>query len=97
MPINTTAKRTDTRRQWGSFSDHRLSAQEKAGVASLKLIVPIRPVKHAYPKTNTTSTYQRPMGSAKAPLVLTLLKVCHIFLIIFTRIHVRVVPMGVRM
>lgn len=37
------------------------------------------------------------MGSGKALIVLTLLKVCHIFLIIFTRIHVRAVPLGVGM
>lgn len=37
------------------------------------------------------------MGSAKALIVLTLLKVCHIFLIIFTRIHIRAVPMGMGM
>lgn len=37
------------------------------------------------------------MGSTKALIVLTLLKVCHIFLIIFTIIHVRAVPMGVGM
>lgn len=34
-------------------------------------------------KTNTTSICRHPVGSAKARLVLTLLKVCHIFLIIF--------------
>lgn len=37
------------------------------------------------------------MGSAKALIVLTLLKVCHIFLIIFTRIRVRAVPLGMEM
>ena len=83
---------------WGLFfSDHGLNAREEAGIASLKLILPIRPVKHAHPKTNTTPIYQHPVGSAKALIVLTLLKVCHIFLIIFTRIHVRVAPMGMGM
>lgn len=36
------------------------------------------------------------MGAAEALIVLTLLKVCHIFLIIFTRIHVRAAPMRTR-
>ncbi len=66
-------------------------------MAPLKLLLPIRPVKHAYQKTNTTSVSPHPMGSAKELIVLTLLKVCHIFLIIFTQIHVRVVPTGTRM
>ena len=67
----------------------------KLALRPLKLILPIKPVKHA--KKNTTSISQHPMGSAIALIVLTLLKVCHIFLIIFTRIHGRAVPLGVGM
>lgn len=51
---------------------------------------------HAERKTQT-SISPHPMGSAKPLIVLTLLKVCHIFLIIFARIHARAVPKGVGM
>lgn len=71
--------------------------RKEPALLPLKLILPIRPVKRAFPKTNTTSISRHPMGSAKELIVLTLLKVCHIFLIIFTRIHARVAPMGTGM
>lgn len=83
MPINTTARGQTP----GDKGPLFLTTGKRKNAASLKLILPIRPVKHAYPKKNTTSIFQHPMGSATALIVL--LKVCHIFLIIFTRIHVR--------
>lgn len=65
--------------------------EQKASTAALKLVLPIRCFKH---KKNQRKTriYQRPTGVAKALIVLTLLKVCHTFLIIFTRFHVRAAP-----
>lgn len=68
-----------------------------AAPPSLKLILPIRPVKRAHPEKNTTSIYQHPEGAENALIVLTLLKACHIFLIIYTRIHVRAAPVGMAM
>lgn len=92
-PINTTARGQTPRDQRGSLFLTIGSMQwEKAGIASLKNILPIRPVKRLYPKTNRTSLCQHPMGSIKALPVLTLLKVCHLFLIIFSRIYA---PLGI--
>lgn len=73
---------------------HALKAERDAGGASLKLVSPITPVKHAY--TNTASISARPPGPLVALLVLTLLKVCHVFLIVSTGAHARLAPVGPR-
>lgn len=93
----STQRQEDRRRETkGSLpTSTRSKLSVDAGGASLKLISPIRPVKHAY--TNTASISARPLGPLVALLVLTLLKVCHVFLIISTGAHARLAPVGPQM
>lgn len=84
MPINTTARGQTP-------GDEGLLFLTTGSMEGEKLVLPIRCVKHKKPQRKT-QIYQRPTGVAKALIVLTLLKVCHTFLIIFTRIHVRAAP-----
>lgn len=92
MPINTTETGWTARDKGLPFC---VRAPRDMGVASLQLIPPIQPVKHAH--TNISSASPHPLGSLIALLVLTLLKVCHIFLIIFTGTHAGPPPSGLWM
>lgn len=92
MPINTTARGQTPGDEGLLFlTTGSMEGEKKASTAALKLVLPIRCVKHKKTQRKTR-IYQRPTGVAKALIVLTLLKVCHTFLIIFTRIHVRAAP-----
>lgn len=75
MPINITARgQTPGDRGGGGGSDHHQpdactgkKKKKKMQVSlPLTLIFPIRPVKHAQPKTNTTSISGLPVGSAES-------------------------------
>lgn len=68
--------------------------REKQALPPLQLVSAIRPVKHAYPKRQTQLQSISSILRDLQKRLLFLLKVCHIFLIIFTGIHGRADPTG---